>query len=121
VSFDDYVAPGGPRREVERLIQLVVEVAVDCAAHIVAELEDSAPAGYQDAFARAARAGILPAELAQRLAPAGGLRNLIVHRYGDIDDRRVHSFIAAALDGFDLFGRAIRAWLDAHHPEDTAG
>ena len=43
ITLDQYVRRGGPRREVERLLQLIVEVAVDINAHVVTELEGKPP------------------------------------------------------------------------------
>jgi uncharacterized protein YutE (UPF0331/DUF86 family) len=40
--------------------------------------------------------------MAQRLASAAGLRNLIAHQYGAIDPARLHATAATSLD--DLVG-----------------
>jgi uncharacterized protein YutE (UPF0331/DUF86 family) len=32
-----------------------------------------------------ARSGVLPVELAERLAPSAGLRNILVHEYVEVD------------------------------------
>lgn len=112
VSLEDYLANAGVRRAIERLIQLIVEAAVDINVHVATELEGTPPADYRSSFLAAARVGLLPAELAERLAPAAGLRNALVHDYTDLDDARVHAAIPLVLEGFDGYARAVQAWLD---------
>lgn len=112
VDLEAYLAPGGPRRAVERLIQLVVEAAADINVHVVSELEGRPPIDYRESFYAAARVGLLPPALAERLAPSAGLRNALVHEYARIDDARVHASIPLVLDGFREYVRAVVAWLE---------
>lgn len=116
VTADQYAEPGGPRREIERLLQLIVEVASDVNTHIAAE-EGSPPASYHDSFLAAARVGAIPADLAGRLAPSAGLRNAIVHGYGSLDDARVLAAVPVALDDFSKFIAAVVRWLDERETE----
>jgi uncharacterized protein YutE (UPF0331/DUF86 family) len=117
VTFDEYVARGGPRRAVERLVQLVVEAAIDINVHVATELEGRPPSDYRTSFAAAARVGLIDPALAERLAPAAGLRNALVHDYVEIDDARVHAAVPAVLDGFGDYARAVRAWLTTRHDD----
>lgn len=118
VSLDAYQAPDGPRRAVERLLQLIVEVAVDTNVHIVTEMEGAPPPDYRSSFSAAARHGVFPAELGERLAPSAGLRNILVHEYGDVRDEDVHSAIHPALDDFREFAHLVREWLERSHPPE---
>jgi uncharacterized protein YutE (UPF0331/DUF86 family) len=43
--------------------------------------------------------------------PPGGLRNLLVHEYGRIDDRLVFEMVRARLGGFDAFKAEVLAFL----------
>lgn len=69
----------------ERLIQVSVDLAVDINAHLATAALGRAPATGRESFVAIAEAGILSRELADLLAPAAGLRNVLVHRYVDID------------------------------------
>lgn len=73
------------RAAAERLIQVAVDLAVDINAHLATALLGRAPATGRESFSAAARAGVLSNELAEEIAPAAGLRNVLVHRYVDID------------------------------------
>lgn len=75
---------------------LAVQITIDLAVTACVQLHLSAPATYSDAFRALAAAGPVDRALAERLARAAGLRNLIAHAYETIDLARVH---AAALHG----------------------
>jgi len=55
------------------------------------------PQSYADTFLLAGQNGLIPMELAQRLIPAAGLRNRLVHDYEAIDPSRVHAAMSLAL------------------------
>lgn len=69
------------RAAAERLLQVAVDLAVDVNAHLAAAVLGRAPATGRESFSAAAEGGILSRELADLLAPAAGLRNVLVHRY----------------------------------------
>lgn len=95
---------------VERLLELVIQVAVDILAHELAE-RDVTPESYRDTFRRAARSDLLPDGLAERLADAAGLRNVLVHLYDEIDYEIVASSVDRALDDLDAFLELYRTRL----------
>ena len=73
------------RHAVERVLTQLVQLAVDINAHLVAGMGRPSPADYRGSFDSAIEAGVLPAELAARLRPSVGLRNLLIHEYAAID------------------------------------
>lgn len=69
--------------------QTAIEACIDAAQHVVADQGLGVPASNADAFRSLARAGLIDADLAAVLAGAVGLRNVLVHDYAEVDDRRV--------------------------------
>lgn len=60
--------------------------------------------------------------LAGRVAPAAGLRNVLVHQYGNVEDARVHASIPVVLDAFREYVSAVVRWLEAREGKaDPAG
>lgn len=113
VTPEDYVRAGGPRRATERLIQLVIETAVDINVHIATETQGSPPPDYRTSFAAAARCGALSVALAEQLAPSAGLRNALTHDYATIDDARVSASVPLMLTGFREFAASVLAWIES--------
>lgn len=88
------------RYAVERILTQLVELAVAINGHLAAAFAGEAPVTYQASFRQAAQVGALPEDLAEQLAPSAGQRNVLVHRYLDIDPAAVAEGAAAALDGY---------------------
>jgi uncharacterized protein YutE (UPF0331/DUF86 family) len=64
---------------------LLIQDAVDLAAHLVAERGLAVPASQRESFEALARAGVLTAKSAAAMARLASLRNRIAHSYGDLD------------------------------------
>jgi uncharacterized protein YutE (UPF0331/DUF86 family) len=73
------------RAAVERVLTQLVEFAAQVNSHIVAASGKVPPAGYRDTFAAVRDVGALSDELARRIAPSAGLRNILVHQYLNAD------------------------------------
>lgn len=69
------------RKAAEKLLQEVIEAAIDVNTHLLVELGRGAPRDYHHSFTELGRQGWLPEDLVRGLAPAAGLRNRLVHQY----------------------------------------
>lgn len=74
---------------VERLFQLIVDATIDINTHIITESDFQVPNDYQSTFITLGENKILPMEFAEKIAPSVGLRNLIIHKYGKVDLKRM--------------------------------
>lgn len=92
---------------VERLLHLSVEAASDLLEHLLVQRFNIKPQTYADTFLQAGRNGLIPMDLAQRLVPAAGLRNRLVHDYEAIDPSRVYAAIPVALDDLTQLQQAV--------------
>ena len=99
------------RAAAERLIQVVVDLAVDVNAHIAVVATGTAPQTGRESFFAAATSGAITEELAAQLAPAAGLRNVLIHRDTDIRTDLVASAVDTVLDGFAEYVRQVAAYL----------
>jgi uncharacterized protein YutE (UPF0331/DUF86 family) len=114
ISYEDYLQQPLTRYAAERLLQLLVDTAVDINAHLTVELTGTPPQDYYDSFIKAAQAGVLSVTFALSLAKSTGLRNRLVHQYEDIDHTIVHSAIAEAITQYTEYCRHITIFLDRH-------
>ena len=74
---------------VERLFQLIVDAAIDINTHIITESDFRVPDDYQSTFSSLGENNVLPMDFALKIAPSVGLRNLIIHKYGKVDIKRM--------------------------------
>lgn len=85
------------------LLITAIEDALAAANHIIAAEGLRAPADYADAFRSLSEADVLDGELARRLEGMARFRNLLVHVYARVDDRRVHGFLRKDVEDLDRF------------------
>lgn len=98
------------RTEAEALLlnlYLALQGSADLAMHVVADRALGVPADARSAFDALARAGLIDAELAYRLAAAVGLRNRIAHGYGALDLRLVFEAARDDLGDLEALARAV--------------
>ena len=70
---------------IERRFQQIVDAALDINTHLIKELGLPTPDDYQNTFMVLGERGFLPMELVLQIAPSVGLRNLIIHKYGQVN------------------------------------
>jgi uncharacterized protein YutE (UPF0331/DUF86 family) len=108
---DAYLADERVRAMTERWLQLAIQACIDVGAQLVSELSAAAPADYAGVFKALAEAGHLEVELADRLARAAGLRNVLVHLYLELDDRQVFTALGR-LDDLRAFAGTTQRLAD---------
>ena len=99
------------RWAVERGLQLCAQNTLDIATHIAAAAGVDAP-DYTTAIDRLPEVSAVPAELAARLRPIAGFRNVLVHGYLQTDLSIVERVLREKLDEFDEFADAIDRMFD---------
>ena len=77
------------KRSCERLIQVAVEATIDACAVLVTGLRLGLPAEENDLFEKLVRRGAISGGMAESLKRMKGMRNILVHQYGRIDDELV--------------------------------
>ena len=81
------------RKAAERLLQELIEAAIDINIYIIVQTGNTVPDDYYESFIKVGELNIISADLAEKLAPSAGLRNRLVHEY----DRLEHSMILKAV------------------------
>lgn len=82
------------RKATERLLQELIEAAIDINTHIIVQTGNTAPDDYFESFIKAGELRIIPVGLAKKLAPSAGLRNRLIHEYDILD----HSLVLDAVN-----------------------
>lgn len=99
------------RYAVERILTQLVETAASLNAHVAVALLGRGAASYRDSFALLAEAGAVAPDLAARLAPSAGMRNVLVHAYAEVDLSRVVDGVALARRDYRAYVAAVADWL----------
>lgn len=99
------------KRACERLLQVSVEAVIDACGLLVTGLRLGVPGEEDDLFEKLARRGAISASMAGTLRRMKGLRNLLVHEYGRVNDEIVFETARHRLGDFDAFKREVLAFL----------
>jgi uncharacterized protein YutE (UPF0331/DUF86 family) len=97
--------------KLERLFELLATAAGDLLFHLLAQ-RGVTPGSYREAFKAGADEGLIPAELAEKLQSAAGMRNVLAHLYETIDYAILRDSIEPALRDFGQLVAIFAAGLD---------
>lgn len=86
---DDILTDPARMGHVKYLFVTALEGCIDAAQHVCASEGWGPPETNAEAVRLLARHGVLPEVVAGRVAAAVGFRNVLVHGYAEVDDRRV--------------------------------
>jgi uncharacterized protein YutE (UPF0331/DUF86 family) len=105
-KLEDYKRSIKDKRAVERLFQISIETVIDICNIMVSELKLGLPSSEDDIFSLLNSKKIISNDMSIVLSEMKGFRNLLVHKYGIIDDARVFEFLDN-LDDFEKFKKEI--------------
>jgi len=89
-TFKKYQNDQLKRYAIERLIQLIIDLALDI-NNILIKKSDRYPAqDYYSSFLELIDLEILSEEFAKDIAPSTGIRNRLVHEYEEVDNKVVY-------------------------------
>ncbi|HZX44935.1 MAG TPA: DUF86 domain-containing protein [Candidatus Nanoarchaeia archaeon] len=88
-DFKDYKSDTVIKAACERYVEKIIEAAVDLSFLIIKQKNFRIPQDDIDAFNILLSERVIDKDLAARLRDAKGMRNIIAHQYGEIDDKIV--------------------------------
>jgi len=92
-NFEEYKRDYKIRAISERYFEKIIEAIIDLSFMIVKEKNLKQPEHEKQVFDILKNEGIISEILATRLKDSKGMRNIIAHEYGKIDDELVFGFI----------------------------
>jgi uncharacterized protein YutE (UPF0331/DUF86 family) len=113
ITLEEYLSDRGKQLIIERLLQLIIQVAIDVNRYFLKRLEVQQPNSNFDVFIEVSNCGIITADLAEVLSQSGVLRNRLVHLYDAIDPVKVHQAIDLALHNYPIYQRQVTSYLDS--------
>ncbi len=110
-TLEEYEGDWKTQRIVERTLQIMIEICVDIASHIIADSGYRTPTTYADTFRVLNEKGVINDGLLVNLDKMVKFRNIIVHQYETIDTGIVISILKNNLYDFPRYTEAIRDLL----------
>lgn len=104
---DEFFADERNLYTVEHLLLVAIEAAATLCNHILAKTAKRVPVSYAECFEGLQLVHKLDADLTPKLIQMARFRNLLVHRYWDVDGTRVLAYARHNLGDFEAYLRAI--------------
>jgi uncharacterized protein YutE (UPF0331/DUF86 family) len=109
---DEYLASPVDEILAERYLERMIGRMIDVNYHLITDAGHAPPRDYYESFTKLAKLQILPPSFASQIAACAGLRNRLVHEYEDIDPRRVHEGLQAAVRDVPEYLRCVHEQLE---------
>jgi len=111
MSKETYTSEMVTQRAVERTFMNLIQSCIDLAQHIRSE-EGLAPSGTaKEEIQALGDANIISRRTQDKMEEAVGFRNILAHRYGDVNHEVVYAVLHDDLHWFEKFQQEIAQWL----------
>jgi uncharacterized protein YutE (UPF0331/DUF86 family) len=108
---EEYLADLYKRKATERLLQELIEAAIDINIHLISATGHPSPDDYYESFIRMGELDIISLDLADRLAPSAGLGNRLVHEYDRLDHSMVLTAVKSAEDLYPKYIKEVNNYI----------
>ena len=88
-----------------------VEAMANICNHILTRVTSQVPKGYPDCFEKLSEAGIITRELGEKLRKLASLRNILIHKYWEIDDQKIFRSAKENIEDFEQYLREINQFI----------
>jgi len=107
ISAEEYSSDWKTRRIVERTLQIMIELCIDIAGHIISDRKLRVPVSYADTFKSLGEAGMITPEVMGIMEKMAKFHNIVVHQYENVDTAIVIIILHKHLDDFLHFRNAV--------------
>jgi uncharacterized protein YutE (UPF0331/DUF86 family) len=107
VSAEVYSGDWKIQRIVERTLQIMIELCIDIAGHIISDQKLRVPVNYADTFKSLAETGLITPDILDIMVKMAKFRNIVVHQYESVDTAIVIMILNNHLGDFLRFRDAV--------------
>jgi uncharacterized protein YutE (UPF0331/DUF86 family) len=111
-SFEEFSELGLVKDGIYKRMEFSIESTIDILSIINSDLRLSIPEDEEDVVENLGRNGILTRSMVDKVRRMKGFRNIIVHRYGRIDDHLAYKILTENLQDFGEFIESIDQFLE---------
>lgn len=112
LNYKDIVKDLFKLRTLERNFQLIVDTMVDINTHIISRKNLKVPDDFQSTFTVLGENKVIPMDFAFKIAPVVGMRNRVVHKYGDFDKKKFITDLKKGTTDFKEYCRYAEKYLN---------
>ena len=90
---------------------VAIEAAISVCNHIVVRVVKEIPSSYSDCFIILGKHGIISQDLAEQLADMARFRNVLVHIYWKVDDKKVYEIMKKDISDLEVFIEEVKKYV----------
>ncbi len=109
-DYNEYKNSIEKKRACERLLQISIEIIIEIAYIIVSNLKLGVPSDEDVLFEKLREKKIISKEIFTIIKEMKGFRNILVHKYGEVEDEKVFENLDN-LEDFEKFKQEILKFL----------
>lgn len=110
-TFEEFQGLGLVRDGMYKRLEFAIENVFDICSILNSDLKLGVPGSDGDVLENLLGAGIIDEETFRKVKAMSGFRNIVVHRYGKIDDRITFRILREHLKDFHEFTEKVRETL----------
>ncbi len=104
LSFEEIISDYFKHTVVERILERIINDAIDINQHIIAELKESGvPNDYKETFEELVNLKVFDKDFAMDVSQSVGLRNILVHNYRKLDEKLFYKSIKSCLSDYTKY------------------
>lgn len=111
IPYEDFINDENLQDQVERNLQIAIQICLDIGNHIISALGLNPPETYSDIFEILGKENIIPGDFAQKIKTMAGFRNILVHDYIKVDNKLVFESLQK-IDDFKKFAEYIFVFME---------
>ena len=97
-KFEEYEKDFKTKAACERYFEKIAEAVVDLATLVIKEKDLQIPEKDYEAFEILEKENIIDSNLTKKLKDMKGMRNIIAHQYGDVNDEFMYTAISKEIE-----------------------
>lgn len=108
---EEYLQDLTIRRACEKTIEAAIEEVIDILALLISGFKLGIPNSEDSIIQIVEKKNVLSKPLIEKIREMKGFRNILVHKYGEIDDAQAYAFLTGELGDFALFEQEVKKYL----------
>ncbi|MBI2043533.1 DUF86 domain-containing protein [Candidatus Pacearchaeota archaeon] len=111
-NIEDFLQSGISKHGIYKLIESAIEDVIKICSMINSDLKLGIPSDEDSIIKNLEDNKIISGETANKIIIMKGFRNILVHRYGKLDDKQAFENISENLEDFEKFKKEILKFLN---------
>jgi|SRR3989344_4694410 len=118
-KFEDFADMGLSKHGLYKMIEFAIQDVIDICSILNSDLSLGMPENEDILLEHIENKNIFTKNVMSKIKEMKGFRNILVHKYGDIDDRKAFEDVGEGLKDFESFIKEIENFLEKYSEKEN--